>query len=95
MKNLTLLLSMMVALSVAAPAHAADKPDTSEKDLCLLYAQNCARRVDSIQEKIGKLRAEIEKGTRVYTKEELERLERKLKEAEFLLDRIMYGPSRH
>ena len=65
MKNLALQLSMMVALSVAAPVRAADKPDTSEKDLCLLYAQNCANRADSIQEKIGKLKDGADRQSRI------------------------------
>jgi len=49
---------------------------------CDMLLKNCAQEVDSIQQRIMKLRAEInEKGANTYTLEELKTLDMKLKEA--------------
>lgn len=51
-----------------------------EKDQCLLASKGCLGEVDSIQRQVKKLQAEIKKGTKVYTPEELKTLQQKLKE---------------
>ena len=51
---------------------------TAQKDQCLLVAAACPDNVDSIQQRISKLQAEIRKGTDVYTNDELKRLNDKL-----------------
>lgn len=59
---------------------------------CEMLLKNCAQEVDSIQQRIGKLQAEIkEKGANTYTLEELKTLEKKLKEANETL-RILQRP---
>ncbi|HEY5995605.1 MAG TPA: hypothetical protein VIU29_01225 [Candidatus Deferrimicrobiaceae bacterium] len=85
---------MAVLALVAGAAPAAEKKQT-EKDLCLLYSEDCSRRALTLQEKIARLQQEIAKGTRTYTPEELRRLEEKLKEAERYLNDLLYSPSRH
>jgi hypothetical protein len=50
------------------------------KDECLLVSMNCAQEVDSIQVRIERLSKEIAKGIDVYTREELNILQRKLEE---------------
>lgn len=50
------------------------------KNECLTISKNCKDEVDSIQQKITKLNAEIKKGTKVYTPEELKALHQKLKD---------------
>jgi hypothetical protein len=45
-----------------------------------VYGKNCPKTVDSLPEKITKLKYEIGKGEKVYMPEELKMLERKLKE---------------
>jgi hypothetical protein len=60
-----------------------------KKDECLLISKNCQDQTLSIQEKIKRLQNEIQKGTRVYTPEELKRLEDKLKETETTLDLLL------
>ena len=62
----------------AVPAFAIVQADG--KDDCLVYSKNCPNTVDSLPERIAKLKAEIVKGTKVYTAEELKLLERRLKE---------------
>ena len=61
----------------------------TEKDECLLASMNCRTEVDSIQQKVKKLNSEIKKGKKVYSAEELKKLNTKLKEANALLDDLM------
>jgi hypothetical protein len=63
-----------VALPVFADGQAEGKND------CLVYGKNCPNAVDSLPERIAKLKTEIAKGEKVYTPEELKLLERRLKE---------------
>jgi hypothetical protein len=77
------------------PAIASETTGTSEKDLCLLYSEMCANRALTIQEKIAKLNGEIAKGTQVYSKAELQRLQNKLEEAESILYDLLYGAGVH
>ena len=79
----------MLALTVPAIAEEGKTATQAEKDLCLLRSENCRTRVDSIQEKIKKIAAEIRKGTKVYTAKELARLEEKLKETQDFLDSML------
>lgn len=55
-----------------------------QKNECLLVAQNCP--TDSIQERINRIESEINKGTTIYSTDELQRLNRELDEAKRLLD---------
>lgn len=88
MKKLALMLMTAVAFSAAAPAMAQEMTK-EEKDMCLLASKNCRTEVDSLQKKMKKLQAEIRKGTKVYSAEELKKLEQKLKEANELADALM------
>ncbi len=54
------------------------------KNECLLVAQNCPS--DTIQVRIQRIKGEIAKGTSVYTKDELQRLNRELESAQKFLD---------
>jgi hypothetical protein len=60
-----------------------------EKDECLLIARNCSGQVDSIQERISRLQAEISRGTDVYSKTELRELNKKLDDEYKFLDFMM------
>ena len=60
-----------------------------QKDQCLLASKDCRGEVDSIQKKIKKLDAEIKKGKKVYTAEELKALQQKLDEADKMLDNLL------
>lgn len=91
MRTLLLITVLMLAVPSAVTLAAADGiPKKDEKDLCLLYAEKCAQRADSILEKIGKLKTEIEKGEKIYSPDELKRLERKLQEYEYFLNDLLY-----
>jgi hypothetical protein len=64
---------------------------TGQKDECLLVARNCPDSVDSIQQRIDKLQREVNKGTGVYTNDELRILNRKLEDANKLLETMIVG----
>jgi uncharacterized protein YlxW (UPF0749 family) len=78
----------MAAMLVASPVFAADMTK-EKKDECLLASKECKGEVDSIQKKIKKLDAEIKKGKKVYSAEELKKLEMKLEEANKMLDTLL------
>lgn len=61
------------------------------KNECLLVARNCANQVDSIQERIERIQGELSRGTDVYTKDELRRLQNQLDDAKRDLDSITQG----
>jgi hypothetical protein len=48
------------------------------KDQCLIVAMNCGDRADSIQNRIDAIQTEINKGSAVYTDDELGVLRRRL-----------------
>lgn len=88
MKKAAILLLAIVFLSSALTVFAQTK---EERDECLLASKNCAYQVDTLQKRIKKLNNEIKKGKKVYTKEELKKLEEKLKEANDMLQDIEDG----
>ncbi len=90
MKKIVIMLTAACFMAATVPAFAAEMTK-EEKDQCLLASKNCANEVDSIQKKIKKLQAEIKKGKKVYSADELKKLQGKLKEAEDLLDGMLKG----
>ena len=83
---------LLAAMLTAATVPAFAEMTKEEKDQCLLASKNCATEVDSIQKKIKKLQAEVKKGKKVYTADELKKLQDKLNEAEALLDGLLNKP---
>jgi peptidoglycan hydrolase CwlO-like protein len=88
MKKVAVMALAAFMMSATVPVFAAEMTK-EEKDQCLLASKGCATEVDSIQKKIKKLNAEIKKGKKVYSAEEIKKLQAKLKEAEDLLDNLM------
>ena len=94
MKRLSVIVCVVIACLMLQPARgfAAEEDEstspgkTSEKDLCLLYLNQCGLQVQSLQDKIARLQEEIAKGTKVYSLEELRLLREKLQEANRRLD---------
>jgi len=85
MRRIALLSLAVFMMAVNAPVFAAEMTK-EQKDQCLLASKGCMNEVDSIQQKMKKLDAEIKKGIKVYTTDELKKLKAKLKEAEDMLD---------
>jgi hypothetical protein len=86
MKKIAVLVMTAVALSTTIPALA--EMTKEEKDQCLLASRNCMTEVDSIQKRIKKLNAEIKKGKKVYSADEIKKLEQKLQEANDILNTL-------
>jgi hypothetical protein len=78
MKISIFVVGAVVVAFVALPVFAAGQAEG--KNDCLVYGKNCPNVVDSLPERISKLKTEIAKGEKVYTADELKLLERKLKE---------------
>ena len=88
MKKVLIAVLTAFALSATTMAFAADAPQASTKDECLLASKGCMNEVDSIQQRMKKINTEIKKGKKVYSAEELKKLEQKLKEANEILKNI-------
>ncbi len=89
MKKIALLLTAAFLMSAVAPVYA--QMTAEQKNQCLLESKNCANEVNSIGQKIKKLQKEIKKGKKVYSEEDLKKLNAKLKEAESLLNSMTEG----
>lgn len=88
MKKIAVLMIAVFSMAVAVPAFAAEMTK-EQKDQCVLASKGCAAQADTIQEKIKKLQAEIDKGSKTYSADEIKKLNAKLKEAEDLLDSLL------
>ena len=88
MKKVLIAILTTFTLSVTSMAFAADVPQVDAKDECLLASKNCMNQVDSIQQKLKKINAEIKKGKKVYSAEEMKKLEQKLKEANEIINSL-------
>lgn len=83
MKRLLVILmavGLFAAMPVLAAEHEGMKMDTPEG------VRQCALQAETIQQKIKRLNAEVAKGEKKYSPEELKKLENKLKEANEILD---------
>ena len=96
-KRITLLAAALLIAAVPALAEEGavdkmlDQGRQSEKNECLLVAMNCGNSVDSIQERIDRIKGEIDRGTDVYSKDELKRLDRQLDEYNKMLHDMTFG----
>lgn len=88
MKKIAVMMLAAFSMSVAVPVFAADT-DKATKDQCLLASKGCAHETKTIQQKIKALDAEIKKGKKAYSADEIKKLETKLKEANEILDNLM------
>ena len=88
MKKIAVMMLAAFSMAVAAPAFAADMTKET-KDECLLASKGCVNESKTIQQKIKALDAEIKKGKKVYSADEIKKLEGKLKEANDLLDNLL------
>jgi paraquat-inducible protein B len=58
---------------------------------CELVAMNCSGGVDSIQDRVNQIQNEINRGTAVYTIEELKRLQQRLDDMNRTADEVELG----
>lgn len=83
MKKIAIILMSTLLMSASLPVMAQEK---TKKDECLLYVKNCQVAAESLQDRFKKLNNEIKKGKKVYSPEELKKLEEMLKEVRTFLD---------
>jgi len=84
-----LIVTGLLVASVTVAASAQDMKPTAGKDTCLLDNNSCVgHSYYNIVEKIARIRAAIQLGTKVYTPQELEHLEYLLEEALDVADHI-------
>lgn len=91
MKKIAAVVMAAFVMSATMPVMA--QMSKEEKDQCLLASKNCLTEVDSIQKRIKKIQTEIRKGKKVYSAEELKKLQDKLKEADEILQTLERGGS--
>jgi peptidoglycan hydrolase CwlO-like protein len=91
MKRIAIVVLTVFLASATMPVLA--QMTKEEKDQCLLASKNCLNEVDSIQKRIKRLQGEIKKGKKVYTAEELKKLQDKLNEVKEILNELEQGGS--
>ena len=85
MKKLAIIALSAFLTAAALPVYA----DTAqEKETCAIAADNCLNKAVLLQERISKLKAEINKGDARHSPEEMKKLEQKLQDAMDQLDRM-------
>jgi tRNA A37 threonylcarbamoyladenosine dehydratase len=72
-------------ISVTVPAIA---QDAQEQAICNISAKTCLNKADILQKKIKKMNAEVKKGNRNYSTEEMKKLEQNLQDALDQLDKV-------
>ena len=86
MKNCIVMFIAALMLSATMPAYS---QETHQEEVsCELAAKNCLNRVDILQKRVRKLNAEVKKGAKTYSPEDLQKIEQKLQETKDLLDKI-------
>ena len=86
MKKMLQFIAVAIVLSLAGIG--LSQPTNEEKVVCELASKNCLNQADILQRRIKKLNAEIRKGQKAYSAEELKKLEQKLQEAKDILDKL-------
>jgi hypothetical protein len=82
------IIALAAVLMSATVAPAIAQQTNEEKVICDLAAQNCLNKAAILEKRVKKLNAEIKKGTKTYSAEDLKQLEQKLKETQDLLDKM-------
>ncbi|TWJ16557.1 hypothetical protein [Geobacter argillaceus] len=93
MKKIWALIIVSGLIAMAGPVSAVEQNDTNEKELCILYARDCADKLFNLQEKIRHMQNELAKGATVYRADEIKKLKEKLKEAEDMMYALMPNSS--
>ena len=88
MKKIAVMMLAAFSMAAAVPAFAAEMTKET-KDQCLLASKGCATETKTIQQKIKALETEIKKGKKVYSADEIKKLQEKLSEANAILDNLL------
>jgi uncharacterized protein YlxW (UPF0749 family) len=85
---------VLAALMMAATVPVIAQQTNEEKVICELAARNCLNKADILEKRVKKLNAEIKKGNKTYSAEDLKKLDQKLKETQDLLDKMEKTPAK-
>ena len=85
MKKVTILVMAALMMTAAIPAFADQA--SQEQVICNLASRNCLKTAVTLEKRIKKMQSEMKKG-KVYSAEDVQKLEQKLKEAQELLDKL-------
>ncbi|HEY5974945.1 MAG TPA: hypothetical protein VIU41_09395 [Geobacteraceae bacterium] len=86
MKKIALITLAALLVSTAGPA-LAQEPSNQDQVICNLASKNCLTQSEAIQKRIKKMQKEMAKG-KTYSTEDVQNLEKKLKEAQDILDKL-------
>lgn len=78
-------LAAALMMTAAIPAFADQA--SQEQVICNLASRNCLSTAAKIEKRVKKMNAEMKKG-KVYSTEDVQKLEQKLKEAQDILDKL-------
>lgn len=92
MKKNTFFILAAFIIATALPV-LAQQSTQQEKVICELAAKNCLNRAEILQKRLKKLDADIKKGSRTYSSEDLKNLEKKMQETQELLDKLEAPPA--
>jgi len=85
MKKSAIIAMAALLISAGAPAIA---QDAQERAICNISAKTCLNKAEILQKRIKKLNADIKKGNKNYSVEEMKKLEQKLQEAMDQMDKL-------
>jgi seryl-tRNA synthetase len=85
MKKSAIIAMAALLISAAVPAIAQDAQDQA---VCNISAKTCLSKAEILQKRVKKLNAEIKKGKKNYSSEEMKKLEQKLQDAQDQLDKV-------
>jgi hypothetical protein len=83
MRAIVVLAALMMTAAIPVFADQASQ----DQVICNLASKNCQSSAVSIEKRVKKMNAEMKKG-KVYSTEDVQKLEQKLKEAQDLLDKM-------
>jgi Skp family chaperone for outer membrane proteins len=91
MKKRAMIVLAAVMMAATVPALAAE-PSNQEQVICNLASNNCLSATQAIEKKMKKVRAEMKKG-KTYSAEDLQNIEKKLKEVQDMIDQLQPKPA--
>jgi hypothetical protein len=86
MKKLTMMALTALLMFNTLPAFAQQTPQ--DEYICKVQAGTCLKQADVVQRKMKKIEADVQKGNKTYSPEDLKQIEQKLKEVEQMLDEL-------
>jgi Skp family chaperone for outer membrane proteins len=91
MKKRAIIVLAALMMSATVPAFAAEQ-SSQEQVICNLASNNCLTSAQTIEKKMKKVRADMKKG-KTYSAEDLQKIEKKLKEVQDMIDQLQPVPA--